>query len=79
MASKDAHDDMPNQQRHTLVLEARPEIQVFVAKNERISIVVHEIREDMDGVTSDVVQIPIDCAQQVGEALIKIAESYNAQ
>ncbi|MBO4119864.1 hypothetical protein J5T34_03805 [Cupriavidus gilardii] len=76
MAEKEAHDDMPDQGHHTFILEARPEIQVFIAKNEKISIVVTQMRDERDSVDSDVVQIPLDCAEQVGMALINIAKKY---
>ncbi|MGT2429271.1 hypothetical protein ACU4HD_12090 [Cupriavidus basilensis] len=78
MAEFEAHEDMKGQDHLTLVIEARPEIQVFVAKNEKVSISVTGVRESRMETEQEIVQIPLDCAEQVGNALINIAKKYNA-
>lgn len=76
MAEKEAHEDLKGSEHLTMIIEPRPEIHVFVAKNERISILVKEVGEATDAVEEGIVQIPLDCAEQVGNALIEIANKY---
>ncbi|OXJ16315.1 hypothetical protein CFB45_07040 [Burkholderia sp. HI2500] len=56
-----------------LVIEHRPSIQVFRNRAGSVTVSVTSISESLEHVTSDSVAIPLECCEEVGNALIALA------
>ncbi|WP_331693515.1 hypothetical protein [Pandoraea sputorum] len=76
MATPDANEDVHEAFNDALLIEARPEIQVFLAKNGQISITSKTFSESSEAVETDIVSIPLDCAEDVAKALVRIAQNH---
>lgn len=56
-------------------IEARPSVSVFVAENGNLQINVTRINEREDKVEFNSVELPLECVQQVAEAMLRIAKA----
>ena len=57
-----------------LLIEARPEIMVAPTNDGKVEIIVNSMDEDSEKVVRGEVVFPLDCAEQVAEALIALAK-----
>ncbi|POS10205.1 hypothetical protein [Burkholderia gladioli] len=57
-----------------LLIEARPEIMVGPTVDGRIEIIVNSIDENSEHVQRNSVAFPVDCAEQIAQALLRLVE-----
>ncbi|HDV6327468.1 TPA: hypothetical protein RJR39_003561 [Burkholderia cenocepacia] len=57
-----------------LLIEARPEIMVAPTSDGKVEIIVNSMDVDSQQVVREEVVFPIECAEQVAEALIALAK-----
>lgn len=58
-----------------LLIEPRPMIQVFLNKAGTVTVSVTSIHESLDRVEADSIALPLECCEEVGNALIKLANT----
>lgn len=64
--------DMPEDESPELVILPRPQISVFVNKLGEVTIDVAEIDQSFKNIEITAVSIPMECVQQVAEAMLAI-------
>ncbi|KGE06464.1 hypothetical protein LA03_31735 [Burkholderia gladioli] len=57
-----------------LLIEARPEIMVAPTHDGNVEIIVNSMDVDSQQVVREQVEFPLECAEQVAEALIALAK-----
>lgn len=61
-----------------LTILPRPQVSVYVNKDGDVSISVVAVSEDNQRVEHEIAVFPTECAREVGEALIAIANKYKS-
>ncbi|AOK00168.1 MULTISPECIES: hypothetical protein [Burkholderia] len=59
-----------------LLIEARPEIMVAPTSDGKVEIIVNSMDVDSQQVVREEVVFPLECAEQVAEALIALAKRH---
>ncbi|KVP77512.1 hypothetical protein WJ92_02735 [Burkholderia ubonensis] len=59
-----------------LLIEARPEIMVAPTNDGKVEIIVNSMDVDSQQVVREEVVFPLECAEQVAEALIALAKRH---
>lgn len=59
-----------------LLIEARPEIMVAPTSDGKVEIIVNSMDVDSQQVVREEVSFPLECAEQVAEALIALAKRH---
>lgn len=59
-----------------LLIEARPEILVGLNKEGTVDIIVNSMNEQSDSIQREAVRIPLECCDEIGNALIALASKH---
>lgn len=59
-----------------LLIEARPQIMVGVNRHGTVDIIVNSMGDSIDSIEHGAVCFPVDCCEEIGNALIAIASKH---